>query len=99
MGGGRQYARRPAFADADRRLPPATLRTGTTHRVWGRQFNGLSQAQAFGEELQAAQNHPLARIQNKASGHVFNARTHDHSSMSVATGIPSEPVTVSIAAE
>jgi hypothetical protein len=26
------------------------------------------------------------RITNKASGHVFYARTHDHSSMGVATG-------------
>jgi len=26
------------------------------------------------------------RIRNKASGHVFYARTHDHSTMAVATG-------------
>ena len=33
-----------------------------------------------------ATNYPLVRITNRASGDVFYARTHDHSSMAVATG-------------
>jgi len=63
-----------------------TLRPETTYRIWGEQFNGLSQGQAVGDEGQAAQNYPLIRITNKATRHVFYARTHDHSTMAVATG-------------
>jgi hypothetical protein len=59
---------------------------GSTYPISGTQFNGLSQAAAFGDELQTATNYPLVRITNTASGHVFYARTHDHSTMGVATG-------------
>ncbi len=62
------------------------LQPGSTYRAWGFQFNSLSQADAFGDELEAAQNYPLVRITNKATHHVFYARTHDHSTMGVATG-------------
>ncbi len=65
---------------------PETLIAGNTYRVDGAQFNGLSQAQAFGDEIQAPTNYPLVQITNAASGNVFFARTHDHSSMGVATG-------------
>jgi hypothetical protein len=67
-------------------LDDEDLRPGSTYRAWGFQFNGLSQADAFGDELQAAQNYPLVRITNKTTHHVFYARTHDHSTMGVATG-------------
>ena len=40
----------------------------------------------MGDELNAATNYPLVRITNMASGHVAYARTHDHSTMGVATG-------------
>jgi hypothetical protein len=62
------------------------LRPGSTYRIWGRQFNGLSQGAAYGDEFQAAQNYPLVRITNNRTHHVFYARTHDHSTMGVATG-------------
>ncbi len=65
---------------------PAALVPGATYSISGTQFNGLSQAQAFGDELQAPTNYPLVRIRNDFSGHVTYARTHDHSSMGVATG-------------
>jgi hypothetical protein len=65
---------------------PAILTRGSTYTISGAQFNGLSQAAAVGDELNAATNYPLVRITNTASGHVFYARTHNHSSMSVATG-------------
>jgi len=65
---------------------PQTLIAGNTYRVDGTQFNGLSQAQAFGDEIQAPTNYPLVQITNATSGNVFYARTHDHSSMGVATG-------------
>ncbi|HEY4115238.1 MAG TPA: hypothetical protein VGM17_14380, partial [Rhizomicrobium sp.] len=58
----------------------------TTYQIVGTQFNGLSQANAFGDEYETATNYPLVRITNQATGHVFYARTHDHSTMGVATG-------------
>jgi hypothetical protein len=46
----------------------------------------LSQSQAFGDELTSVTNYPLVRITNQATHHVFYAKTHDHSTMGVATG-------------
>jgi hypothetical protein len=57
-----------------------------TYQISGTQFNGLSQAAAFGDEFQTATNYPLVRITNSSTGHVFYAKTHDHSTMAVATG-------------
>ncbi len=65
---------------------PATVTRGSTYVIAGMKLNGLSQAAAFGDELNAATNYPLVRITNTASGHIIYARTHDHSSMGVATG-------------
>jgi hypothetical protein len=62
------------------------LTRGTTHELHGRQLNGLSQAVGYGDDMQSATNYPLVRITNLASGHTFYARTHDHSTMAVATG-------------
>jgi hypothetical protein len=59
---------------------------GTNYQLTGTQFNGLSQAVSYGDDYQGATNYPLVRITNKASGHVIYARTHDHSTMGVATG-------------
>lgn len=63
-----------------------TIASAQTYPISGTQFNGLSQAQAFGDEIQAPTNYPLVRITNVSTGHVFYARTHDHSTMGVATG-------------
>jgi hypothetical protein len=65
---------------------PATVVRGSTYKISGTQFNGLSQAASFGDEYQTATNYPLVRITNKSTGHVFYARTHNHSTMAVATG-------------
>lgn len=65
---------------------PAAVTRGLTYSISGTQFNGLSQAAAVGDELNAATNYPLVRITNAASGHVVYARTHNHSTMGVATG-------------
>ncbi|HEY1615497.1 MAG TPA: hypothetical protein VGF97_17590 [Rhizomicrobium sp.] len=64
----------------------SSVKRGQTYKISGTQFNGLSQAAAFGDEVETATNYPLVRITNTASGHVFYARTHDHSTMGVATG-------------
>jgi hypothetical protein len=65
---------------------PASVTRGSTYSISGTQFNGLSQADAYGDENETATNYPLVRITNQATGHVFYARTHDHSTMAVATG-------------
>jgi Kelch motif len=65
---------------------PHSIAKGSTYKISGKQFNGLSQAAAFGDEDETATNYPLLRITNHASGHVFYAKTHDHSTMAVATG-------------
>jgi hypothetical protein len=65
---------------------PTTVTHGMTYQISGTQFNGLSQAAAFGDEFQTATNYPLVRITNNSTGHVVYAKTHDHSTMGVATG-------------
>jgi hypothetical protein len=65
---------------------PASLVRGTSYAISGTQFNGRSQAASVGDELTASTNYPLVRITNTATGHVFYARTHGHSTMAVATG-------------
>jgi len=65
---------------------PTTLNPGDTYKITGTLFNGWGQAMSFGDEYQNSTNYPLVRITNTASGHVFYARTHDHSTMGVATG-------------
>jgi hypothetical protein len=65
---------------------PQNVSRGATYQVVGKQFNGLSQANAFGDEDETATNYPLVRITNQSTNHVFYARTHGHSTMAVATG-------------
>ncbi|HEX8817619.1 MAG TPA: hypothetical protein VF753_19160, partial [Terriglobales bacterium] len=65
---------------------PHTLKPGSSYLISGTQFNGLSQGAMYGDDDQTATNYPLVRITNKASGNVFYATTHDHSTMAVATG-------------
>jgi hypothetical protein len=65
---------------------PGTLTRGTTVQISGTQFNGLSVGSDYGDDCTNATNYPLVRITNIATGHVFYARTHDHSTMAIATG-------------
>jgi hypothetical protein len=76
---------KPAWAPKITKFPTSITR-GSTYQVSGRQFNGLTQAESFGDEYETNTNYPLVRITNTATGHVFYARTHDHSTMAVATG-------------
>ena len=64
---------------------PTTLTHGNTYKISGKRFNGVSQANAYGDDVQEATNFPLVRIRNDATGHVFYARTHNHSFMGVAS--------------
>jgi hypothetical protein len=65
------------------------LLRGREFTLTGTQLNGLSQAGGYGDDAQAATNYPLIRLTNAASGRVTYCRTHDHSSMGVATGTAS----------
>jgi hypothetical protein len=65
---------------------PQTVTRGQSYVVTGTQFNGLSQAAAFGDEFETSTNYPLVRITNNSTHHVFYAHTHGHSTMGVATG-------------
>ncbi len=61
----------------------AVISRGSSIRLAGFKFNGASQANAFGDDAQAATNYPIVRITNASTGHVFYCRTHDHSTMAV----------------
>jgi len=64
-------------------LSVVALGRGQTYTAYGSNFNGMSQANAYGDENNTSTNYPLVRLTNMATGHVFYARTHDHSSMGV----------------
>jgi hypothetical protein len=66
-------------------IAPSSVTRGQSYTIYGRMFNGWSQAASFGDEFQTATNYPLVRITNNATGHVFYARTHDHSTMGIVT--------------
>jgi len=73
---------RPTVSSAPRRV----RRGGTNYLISGTQFNGLTQGAAYGDDFQDATNYPMVRIVNNSTGHVFYCKTHNHSSMGVATG-------------
>jgi hypothetical protein len=67
---------------------PACVIPGDTYSLEGRQFNGLTEAGYYGDDVQASTNYPIVRIVNDRSGHVFYARTFNHSSRSIAPNAP-----------
>jgi hypothetical protein len=69
---------RPAISSS-----PANVVARDTYSISGTLFNGFSEGAFYGDDAQMATNYPLVRIQNNATGHVFYARTHDHSQMGV----------------
>ncbi len=67
---------------------PSTVFTGGTYRISGLQFNGRSQGANYGDDAQSATNYPIVRITNPVTGHVFYARTFNHSTMSDTPNAP-----------
>ena len=65
---------------------PASVNPGGYYEIGGTQFNGLSQGADYGDDAQMATNYPLVRITNNTTGHVFYARTANHSTMSIMPG-------------
>jgi Kelch motif len=88
---------------------PMTIAIASTIQVSGLQFNGLSQAVAYGDDSQTPTNYPLARVTNKQSKHVRYCRTFNHTmvnaqgntlaSMGVATGATVITTSVEIPAD
>jgi hypothetical protein len=64
---------------------PIFLSPGESYQAFGFLFNGVSQGAAYGDDVQGATNYPLVRITNLINGHVRYSRTHDHSTMAVAS--------------
>ena len=72
---------RPTITNAPPKVAP-----GFDFTLYGTQFNGFSQTNFGASASFNASNYPLVRIKMNASGHVFYCRTHDHSTMGLATG-------------
>lgn len=70
---------------------PKSITQGSSYEIAGTLFNGLTQGAFYGDDAQMATNYPLLQIVNVATGHIFYARTYDHSSMAVAN--PKEVLT------
>jgi hypothetical protein len=64
---------------------PDHVRQKQTHMLHGRLLNGLSQACAYGDDLNPSTNYPIVRLRIRGSVHY--CRTFDHSTMGVATGL------------
>jgi hypothetical protein len=64
-------------------IPNLVFNRSQTYRLAGFKFNGVSQNNAYGDDFQDATNYPIVRLTNVSTGHVFYARTHDHSTMAV----------------
>jgi hypothetical protein len=69
---------------------------GSSFTLSGTQFNGLSAGSTYGDDAQNATNYPIVVFRNKATKHFFFARTHDHSTMAIATGSATVSTTVDV---
>lgn len=65
---------------------PDCMVPGHSYRLFGTQINGLSQAVSYGDDGGMATNYPIVRLTRPASGEVVYVRSHDFSTMGVATG-------------
>jgi hypothetical protein len=63
---------------------PTVITRNQTYNIYGYLFNGMSQANFFGDDVQNSTNYPIIRVTMDATpNHVYYGRTHDHSSMGV----------------
>jgi hypothetical protein len=75
----------PSWRPANVRVPPVMVR-GRSYRLQGTQINGLSQAVCYGDDAGMATNYPLVRLSQPWAHEVVYLRTHDFSTMGIATG-------------
>ena len=60
---------------------------GTTNNIlYGKQLNGLTQNNAYGDDYQGDTDYPLVRLTNTSTGKVYWALTHGESTHSIAPG-------------
>jgi hypothetical protein len=64
---------------------PSALIAGHSYQIAGKQLNGLTHANGYGDDRQNASNYPIARLTN-SGGDVRYLRTRDFSTMGIATG-------------
>ncbi len=64
---------------------PKVIAQGGSYSLAGIRLSGMSQGAAYGDDAQAATSFPIVRITNLRTGHVFYSRTHDYSSVAVAS--------------
>jgi hypothetical protein len=65
---------------------PSTLAPGQSHKLHGTQLNGLSQAVSYGDDAGMATNYPIVRLTKHSTGQVVYLKSHDFSTMGIATG-------------
>ena len=75
----------PAWRPANISVP-SDMYLGQSYILYGTQLNGLSQACSYGDDAQMATNYPIVQLTNTATGQVRYVRSHDFSTMGVATG-------------
>lgn len=64
---------------------PSVINRNQTYNISGILFNGMSQANFYGDDAQNATNFPIVQVtMNAAPNHVYYGRTHDFSAMGVA---------------
>jgi hypothetical protein len=87
-----QAAWQPTITDA-----PAAVLVGRSYTLTGTQFNGLTSANAYGDDLGNASNYPIVTLTSTSSTPtVYYCRTFDFSSMAVATSTATQTATVQI---
>jgi hypothetical protein len=64
---------------------PLVIAPGRAYQLAGIRLSGMSQGAAYGDDVQASTNFPIVRITNLRTGDVFYSRTHDFSSVAVAS--------------
>jgi len=77
-----EKAWQPTITSVATKLTPGS----TGNVIQGTQFNGLTQGAMYGDDAQMATNYPLVRITNAKTKQVVYCKTHNHSTMGVATG-------------
>jgi hypothetical protein len=64
----------------------STLAPGQSYKLHGTQLNGLSQALSYGDDAGMATNYPIVRLTKQSTGQVVYLKSHDFSTMGIATG-------------
>lgn len=75
----------PSWAPAHISVP-STLLLNHSYKLHGTQLNGLSQALSYGDDAGMATNYPIVRLTKPSTGQVVYLRSHDFSTMGIATG-------------